>query len=899
MPVNHSSLESLPIFKGKIDRPTLLLAIRSALHNKELRFARLAATKWLATYPGDLQVNTCLAQVFLAEQKMDKAVQILQRINSLDPEDSQVYHLLAKAYGREHAIDAQLAYEDLFILGERVDPVFPMAGWRIILRNARKAYHNGDYEKAETYLYQALALNQEHILAGVTHLKILKSLGGSGSLRQFADLYHLRFPDCLIFKLALAEARLEGGEEAEAINLLHQCVAADSAGQVSRKWFGENHPYLPLWPEHFEINFNLPLPAAVAADLGVNRLPETTLHGTSAGDVIVTQQPERGGGLKAAQPKPAAHQEEKKPPAKVSPKIEVPLIKRREEKKPPDWMAETVIEFERLADRVKAPAIVKADGRFPIYVVFSTRAGLRAQYGEQTMKAIHLEMDRLAEVVRMRPGWGSIVFFPDDIECTGKLGIKTVSSNDPWKLKLSLSDLDEALGKKGGRIGAIAIIGGPEVVPFHRLPNPTDDMDEQVLSDNPYATLDSNYFIPEWPVGRLVGESGSDPGLLLQQLRQSIRYHEQSARTPKNLDRLTFWLRLLRLFFRREQGTKPGGSFGYTASVWRRSSLATFRPVGEGQSLLVSPPTETRRFDVNKIINSPLGFYNLHGLAETAEWYGQRDPSEIGNGPDYPVALSLADLPKNGRAPKIVFSEACYGGYIEEKKEDSSLALRFLSIGSMAVVGSTCISYGAVSAPLVGADLLAYLFWSAIRDGYPAGDALSQAKVAMAREMKRRQGFLDGEDQKTLISFVLYGDPLVVHDGLQVSPKRMVRSKQPLSIKTISDHQNGQEIDPRVSERLLQQAKEAVKPYLPGLDHADVKISPQEIELDHFIENGPGSSKKKFKIVKGSSIGSSAENERTVVIFRREVQFGQHSRYNYARVTLSSDGKLMKMAFSK
>ena len=60
-----------------------------------------------------------------------------------------------------------------------------------------------------------------------------------------------------------------------------------------------------------------------------------------------------------------------------------------------------------------------------------------------------------------------------------------------------------SLKKRGERIGAVLIVGGPEVVPFHNLPNPVDDADVDVPSDNPYATSDENYFIPEWPVGRL------------------------------------------------------------------------------------------------------------------------------------------------------------------------------------------------------------------------------------------------------------------------------------------------------------------------------------------------------------------------------------------------------------
>jgi hypothetical protein len=68
--------------------------------------------------------------------------------------------------------------------------------------------------------------------------------------------------------------------------------------------------------------------------------------------------------------------------------------------------------------------------------------------------------------------------------------------------------LDKVFAKKGEMIGSLLIVGGPEVVPFHRLPNPTDDLDDEVLSDSPYSTRDSNYFVPEWPVSRIPGGKG-------------------------------------------------------------------------------------------------------------------------------------------------------------------------------------------------------------------------------------------------------------------------------------------------------------------------------------------------------------------------------------------------------
>ncbi len=902
MPVEQTSSSFSPIRRGKIDRTTLLLVIEVALESGEIRFARQAVLSWLSAYPGDLEFNALLAKIFFLEKKFNQSIQILEKLTALDAEDIRTQRLLAQAYTltqNEQALGAKIR---VFILGERMDPAVSIPGWAIILRNARRALEEEQYQNAEMNIYQALALNQDEILAAITHMKVLRALHDEAGIARFADLYHQRWTEGLVFRLARGEAKLAAGEESEAVQIIHQCAAEDASGQVCRRWWGEDHPYRPLWPTRYEIPLVIAIPAAVAGKLGWNRLAAAVLS-TESGEAIPTQNKpdeqvlEQKADQTALEGDVWKHFEEyteAELPAKLD-EIQVQAQAKHLKKKQAPWLKETEEEFERIAKRVKNPAVAKADGRFPIYVVFSTRSGLRAQYGEQTALVIGSEMNRLADVVRQHPGWGAMVFYPDDIECTGKLGMATTAGTDPWKLKLAIIDLDQALAKKGGRIGALLIVGGNEVVPFHRLPNPTDDSDEEVLSDNPYSTLDSNYFIPEWSVGRMPGEKGADAGLLLQQLRQAIQYHTQFRRLPKKLHLQPFLLEFLRFIFRLNRpqpAAQLSGSFGYTASVWRRSSLASFRPVGEERAMLISPPSETRTFDANKLVQSALGFYNLHGLAETAEWYGQRDPRDNSSTIEYPVALSIADLPKNGHSPKILFSEACFGGFILDKEEKSSLAMRFLSIGTRAMVASTCIAYGAVSPPLVGADLLANLFWTYLREGYSAGEALVQAKIGMAREMNKRQGFLDGEDQKTLVSFVLYGDPLVYHEGFQGKAKRLQRFQKHFSVKTISDHRNGDPQPIEAQDDYLQQAKAAVAPYLPGLDLADVRLRVQKVsdEVSTPIKDGGY----------GNTVMDKKQlQDRTVVIFRRNVRFGEHTHVHYARVTLNKDGKLMKMAFSR
>jgi len=119
------------------------------------------------------------------------------------------------------------------------------------------------------------------------------------------------------------------------------------------------------------------------------------------------------------------------------------------------------------------------------------------------------------------------------------------------------------------------------------------------------------------------------------------------------------------------------------------------------------------------------------------------------------VALLPTNLNDHASIPDIVFSEACYGANIFEKTTNQSIAMQFLARGSRSFVGSTCIAYGSVGRPLIGADLLAHQFWTHIQNGVPSGYALMRAKLDLASSMVQSQGYLDGEDQKTLLSFEL------------------------------------------------------------------------------------------------------------------------------------------------
>ena len=239
----------------------------------------------------------------------------------------------------------------------------------------------------------------------------------------------------------------------------------------------------------------------------------------------------------------------------------------------------------------------------------------------------------------------------------------------------------------------------------------------------------------------------------------------------------------------------------------------------------------------------------------------------------------------------LVLSEACFGANILDKKVSESIALNFLASGSRAFVGSTCTAYGSVSKPLIAADLLAWHFWKFIVDGQSAGYALMQAKLALAKNMTTNQGYLDGEDQKTILSFVLYGDPLATARSVREVTKPAIRPTLSPELKTISDSPEEMVVaaDEMPSE-ILGQIKAVIKNYLPGLDDAVVAINPQlsnfTLDPDKVEEH-----RDQYDLLKAS--------QRYVVTLKKQYAYKSKKHNHIARVTFDQKGEMLKLSMSR
>jgi hypothetical protein len=965
-----TSPQILPPSIRPLPRHIFVRLTQAAAHLGHTRFARQACLAWLAAYPGDLPLSLLYAQVLLQEGHPEHALPVLRRLCQSDPEylDAVLARLEAekrlkdqpKSKSRSRVIAQKLANEALSwavaLGGESKDGHDTQAsestaiGWSKQVLQARKALEDNDgtpraktnLEQAEADINPALASDPATPLVGVTHLRLLRALDSPIlSIRSLAEYYHQRWPDCLQFQLILAESLVEAGLDEQAVALLHQAAARDITGQVANRLWGRGHAYRALWPERLELFLDVAIPAPVAAALGWNQLPGgTTTTIQAQPSEVVPASSKVAKSLGNSSPAELAPLEEE--PARLEgrqtpPSPEASPQESNERPRPafvsiPETLRSVQAELEKIADRLHQPELVRSDGRFPVYVVMTTKRGLETHYGEQAV-TIQSEMNRLVTAVQTRRDWRAMIFFADEGQPPE---VRAARPSDPWALKLALADLDANLGRKGEMIGAVLIVGGPEIVPFHHLPNPVDDADDYVPSDNPYATRDENYFVPEWPVGRLPDCASKNAEALVNLLKSLTERHTALVKTGNSVRR-PWWNSLLsRLlgWLRRDKAQLPSKhkrpSFGYTAAAWHKASQMVFRPIGENNSLLISPPLCAQGRDAVPLPSGRLAYFNLHGLEDAVEWYGQSetvspDGDELGSpnesSQDYPVAVRPQDLINGGRAPEVVFSEACYGAHIIGKTIEEALALKFLQVGSQAVVGSTCTAYGSINTPLTAADFLGHAFWNALKQGCCAGEAMRRAKVSLAREMHHRQGYLDGEDQKTLISFVLYGDPLAqplgqIHQAKGAHRLDVVRPlKPPRSVKTVCDRTRQEDVENPIPQEVVEYVKSIVEQYLPGMQGAQVALSHEHSDCSmdgHQCPTGQLHVKPRGKNLTPTAATSLEEHassstpasvslasQRRIVILSKEVNGMMHVHHHYARLTLDDQNRLVKLVVSR
>lgn len=448
------------------------------------------------------------------------------------------------------------------------------------------------------------------------------------------------------------------------------------------------------------------------------------------------------------------------------------------------------------------------------HVVLGHRAALVRRFGTAGWQAIDECVQRLCGVLRQR----GLFVVAGYIDAPGGLAMRDIPSPAPiaadaMAIRDAVREMATQLQLRNLELTTLVLIGGDQCIPFHRLQNPIPDDEPYVLSDNPYACDDAGYLLPQRIVARLPEGDSDDPQLLIGMLESMVHYHSQVPHhSQAGFDLAT----LLRIRSTPAQHL----AVGIAADAWREPSLLVLRNLHSDAKLLTSPPITAQNLAVRALAGCEVLYINLHGAAGMPHFYGQ-SATGWGAASALPIAISPNHLTRAIVGGAIIISEACYGAELAGRTPLNSVPLKALSEGALAFVGSTVNAYGSAATPLLGADLLFERMTRYLADGVPIGMALHFARLEFAQIMYDRQGFLDDVDMKTLIEFILLGNPWAAVNGSQVQPKqRYATQSESMKLLTvvrvpkIVRRMNLSETD--VSPDMLRRAKEILQKYLPN-----------------------------------------------------------------------------------
>ncbi len=292
---------------------------------------------------------------------------------------------------------------------------------------------------------------------------------------------------------------------------------------------------------------------------------------------------------------------------------------------------------------------------------------------------------------------------------------------------------------------AVVILGGPDIVPLFPVCSaeflaPLDG-DTQILSDDPYVAFDccNALYKPECPVGRLPDGGPGAPGLLIDLLARAAAYHRHGAASTPSL-------------------------VGLTEAAWYDVSRHAF---DFPNSLYACPPYSLPRDAcASEQITSAwlqlynVQYYNVCGAPPNTMWYAQCDVKGCAQACDdlYVPVLDALTIPT--LSDGWIFSEASYSASIAPLAKDN-LAMQFLKQGAAGYIGATATAYGALQASsLQAADWLGRAFMEGVRQNMLGHTRLSVGEIL--RRAKLGYQVRDNFDRKTLVEFLLLGDPTLI-----------------------------------------------------------------------------------------------------------------------------------------
>ncbi len=739
------------------------------------------------------------------------------------------------------------------LLNKELNDVSPLSLARILTASSLYEEALPYYEAASD---QAMDRPSEQPMVVLLLAEALWRTGRTERARSLLETLIAQQPTWVKPKLILADIALGAREDALGVALLHDASALDSSLLVAQDLFGQDERYDSFVSDSLEVpapgsQLVVSAPEVVEYLLGKLSVPERL--------------PVEKEVLKGTAPSGAPVGVERKGTSELT-------------------IGEGLGQAPYLGLADDEESDLGPEQEVPVRLILSSRGRLVAEYGDQGYRDVDAKLEQLSEVTAESTGHEVMKMYVDDHASLAAHGLDSVDASEPRQIARLIQQLESELRRESKTLRSLLIIGGDSVIPFHRVANPADDEDGEVLSDWPYAAQDGNSLLTRFSVGRMPGGQSADAETLLPLIENAIRHHGagrgDSARTTSSS-----WLGRVLKVLGSKQESMP--SVGYSAEIWAEASRSVFQTIGDGSSLMVSPPLTDYDFLSAYEEIPTLGYFNLHGFRQSPYWYGHGE-SEHGS-LLLPVALTPLSVSWANAEEAFIYTEACYGADLSDQYADGSIALNFLTSGALGFVGSTAMSYGVLAPPLSGADLLGRYLWEGIVSGLPTGCALRRARAAFIRTAATEQGYLDGEDQKTLLSFVLYGDPSLSLEPRSIAPDLDVELE--VSCPPLACHWR---ILDSESVPVSRDLREKVQRTLPSLSMSGLTARPL------FLCNGACSHEKCATHPLGPAPQRVNSFPELIVTSRQEaVSKGGNHLQHVVKVTVSAAGDVTKVLMSR
>jgi len=364
-------------------------------------------------------------------------------------------------------------------------------------------------------------------------------------------------------------------------------------------------------------------------------------------------------------------------------------------------------------------------------IIVSNRSSLQKKYGAAGLKKIQAAIRQLINTDAARNLKTILVFIDDAVAMKKAKGRSVFDPTDTEQIKNAIDSLYDSYTPD-----YIMLLGSQDIIPHcqFRIPIPGDD-DTFTLSDVPYAChkpfsrIAGDFIAPGRVLGRLPDITGdNDPSYIIHLIQNSIK-----------------WKPL--------QAAKYEKYFALSVKWWQKSTRTSLdNTFQNNSSLKLSPPAK------GSFKKSELGlmahFFNCHGASRTSEFYGQ--DNENSNA----FACFNSGMLKNKVSyGNVTAAECCYGALLynpnRPDKIDRPICNTYLQNNAIGYVGSTTIAYGPADS-LGGADYMTQYFLIAIRKGASIGRAMLEAQQ---RFVEKGDVKMDPADLKTIIQFILLGDP--------------------------------------------------------------------------------------------------------------------------------------------